>query len=83
MYAKATCSPNGKWIKQQLRQVLWVCDDHGLRVRFFLRDNGSCYSNDCDILLKAADIKTVRTPVQAPNANSHAERFVLSIKKEV
>jgi putative transposase len=24
----------------------------------------------------------VRTPLQAPNANSHAERFVLSIKRE-
>jgi transposase InsO family protein len=32
--------------------------------------------------LKSAGIKVVRTPLQAPNANSHAERFVLSVKRE-
>jgi len=80
--AKATFSPNSVWIKQQLRHTIWECEEQGLQVRFFLRDNDSCYSKDCDILLKSADIKTVRTPLQAPNANSHAERFVLSIKRE-
>jgi putative transposase len=29
-----------------------------------------------------AGIRVVQTPLQAPNANAHAERFVRSIKKE-
>ena len=80
--AKATFSPNSFWIKQQLRHAIWACEDQNITIKYFLRDNDSCYSNECDILLKSAGIKTVRTPLQAPNANSHAERFVLSIKKE-
>ena len=65
-----------------MRHTIWECEDQGLFIDFFLRDNDSCYSKDCDILLKSADIKTVRTPLQAPNANAHAERFILSIKRE-
>jgi len=33
-------------------------------------------------MLKIFDIKAIRTPFQSPNANSHAERFILSIKNE-
>jgi len=70
--AKATFSPNSFWIKQQLRHVIWACEDQNIKIKYFLRDNDSCYSNECDILLKSAGIKTVRTPLQAPNANDYA-----------
>ena len=33
-------------------------------------------------LLQEAGIRIVRTPLQAPNANAYAERFVRSIKEE-
>jgi len=82
IFARATISPNSRWLIQQLRHVLWQCDDDGIDAKYFLRDNGSCYSSDCDLFLKSANIKVVHTPLQAPNANSHAERFVLSIKRE-
>jgi putative transposase len=42
--AKATFSPNSAWIKQQLRHTIWECEDQGLSIDLFLRDNDSCYS---------------------------------------
>ena len=81
--ARTTLSPNSRWLVQQLRHVLWQCDDEGIEVKYFLRDNGSHYWHDCDLFLKeAAHIEVVRTPFEAPNANAHAERFVESIKRE-
>jgi hypothetical protein len=34
-------------------------------------------------LLGDAGVRVVQTPLQAPNANAHVERFVRSIKEEV
>ena len=34
-------------------------------------------------LLEDAGVHVVQTPIQAPNANAYAERFVRSIKQEV
>ena len=32
--------------------------------------------------MKSSGIDTIKTPYQAPNANAHSERYVLSCKKE-
>jgi putative transposase len=80
--ARATLSPNGNWLKQQIRHIIWECEDQGLRPRFFLRDNDACYPHDLAALLKASGVEEVRNPLHAPDCNAHAERFVLSIKSE-
>ena len=82
LLARATFSPNAQWLKQQARHVLWECEEQGIKPRFFLRDNDGCYSQDFDALLKAAGIEKVKTPFKAPNANSFAERWVLSLRVE-
>jgi len=61
---------------------MWACEDQGVKPRFFLRDNDMLYPEGMDTILKLSAVDTVRTPFQAPNANSHAERYVLSCKKE-
>ena len=35
-----------------------------------------------DVLLTSANIKIIRTPVQAPNANAHMERWVGTVRRE-
>lgn len=80
--SRATFSPTNQWLKQQTRHVLWACEDLGIEPRFFLRDNDMLYPEMMDAILKSSGVDTVKTPFQAPNANSHAERYVLSCKRE-
>ena len=79
--ARATFSPTNQWLKQQTRNVLWKCEDRGIKPRFFLRDNDSIYPKEMNMILKSSGVETVRTPFQAPNANAHAERYVLNCKE--
>ena len=79
--ARATFSPTNQWLKQQTRNVLWECEDQGIKPRFFLRDNDSLYPKEMNMILKSSGVETVRTPFQAPNANAHAERYVLNCKE--
>jgi putative transposase len=81
IWARATFSPTNQWLKQQTRHVLWECEEQGIEPRFFLRDNDQLYPEGMDSILKSSGVDTVKTPFQAPNANSHAERYVLSCKK--
>lgn len=82
IFAGATFSPTHQWLKQQTRHVMWECEGQGIGARFFLRDNDALYPEEMSKILKSSGIDTVKTPFQAPNANSHAERFVLNIKRE-
>jgi putative transposase len=82
LLARATFSPNGRWLKQQARHVLWECQDRGIKAHFFLHDNDACYSEGFDGLLKSAGLKPVKTPYQAPNANAFAERWIRSLREE-
>ncbi len=82
MVARATFSPKNQWLKQQIRHVLWECEDQGIEPRFFLRDNDQLYPEDMKGILSSSGIDTVKTPFRAPNANAHAERYVLSCKNE-
>jgi putative transposase len=79
---QATFSPTNQWLTQQIRHVLWACEDQSIQPRFFLRDNDMLYPEAMDSILKSSGVSTVKTPYQAPDANSHAERYVLSCKKE-
>jgi putative transposase len=80
--SRATFSPTNQWLKQQIRHVFWECEDQGIEPRFFLRDNDILYPKEMGAILKSSGVDTVKTSFQAPNANFHAERYVLSCKKE-
>lgn len=46
LLARATFSPTNQWLKQQIRHVLWICEDQGIKPRFFLCDNDMLYPRD-------------------------------------
>jgi hypothetical protein len=40
------------------------------------------YPEEMDSILKSSGVDTVKTPFEAPNANAHAERYVLNCKRD-
>ena len=80
--ADATFCPHSRWMAQMARNVLMECEDLGIKPRFTLHDRDGLFIHSFDHTLEAAGVGVIKTPFQAPNANSHAERWVLSVKRE-
>ncbi len=78
------CSPNptGAWTAQQARNLLMTLDDRQQPLRFLIHDRDAKFSGGFDHVFQSEGITVIRTPVQAPNANAYAERWVGSVRRE-
>src|SRR6266511_3931226 len=78
------CTPNptGAWVAQQARNLLMTLDDHQQPLCFLIHDRDAKFSGGCDHVFQSEGIAVIRTPVRAPNANAHAERWVGSVRRE-
>jgi putative transposase len=47
-----------------------------------VRDRDSKYSRDFDEVFRSDGIRVIGTPVRAPRANAHAERWVQTLRRE-
>jgi putative transposase len=81
-YFACTSKPDMEWMLQQARNFLMQLDDRGRQVRFLIHDRDAKFPRTFDALLATEDIKVIRTPVRAPNANAHMERWVGSVRRE-
>jgi hypothetical protein len=81
-FVACTSNPDTAWMLQQARNVLMELDDRGQRVRFLIHDRDTKFPRAFDALLASESIKVIRTPVRAPNANAHVERWVGSVRRE-
>jgi putative transposase len=80
--AGVTANPDGAWVTQQARNLLLVLEERGRRVRFLLRDRDTKFCRSFDDVFRSEGAEVVLTPVQAPNANAHAERWVRTVRAE-
>jgi putative transposase len=78
--AGCTTNPTGDWVTQQARNLSRDFADNGIRL--LIRDRDSKYSGSFDEVLRSEDIRIVKTPVRAPQANAIAERFVRTVRAE-
>ena len=81
-FAGATPNPSESFMAQIARNLTDVVDGFLRGHRFLICDLDSKFSEQFRRILGSAGVDVIRTPIQAPNCNAYAERFVLSIKAE-
>jgi len=81
-YVACTSKPNRAWMLQQARNLLMELDDRDRQARFLIHDRDTKFPRAFDALLASENVQVVRTPIQAPNANAHIERWVGSVRRE-
>ena len=81
-YVACTSNPDTVWMLQQARNVMMELDDRDRQVRFLIHDRDAKFPGAFDALLASEEIEVIRTPVRAPNANAHMERWVGSVRRE-
>ncbi len=81
-FAGCTAHPNGVWVEQQARQIMWELADRELPLRFLIRDNDQKFTEAFDTVFRSHGIDVIPTPVRAPNANAFMERWIRSAREE-
>jgi putative transposase len=79
--AGVTSNPDGAWVTQQACNLFLATAD-GLRLRVVLRDRDAKFCHGFDEVFRAEGAEVVVTPVQAPNANAFAERWIRTVRAE-
>jgi putative transposase len=79
--AGVTANPAGTWVAQQARNLLLELGERR-RVRFVLHDRDAKFCRAFDDVFRSEDAEVVLTPVQAPNANAFAERWIGTVRAE-
>jgi putative transposase len=80
--AGVTANPNAAWVTQQARNLLQLLEQQGRRVRFLIRDRDAKFCGGFDDVFGSEGAEVLVAPVQAPNANAHAERWVRTVRSE-
>jgi transposase InsO family protein len=81
-YFACTSKPDTSWMTQQARNLLMDLDECSQRPRFMIHDRDTKFSRAFDSIFRSEGIGIIRTPIQAPNANAYAERWVGSVRRE-
>jgi putative transposase len=80
--AGCTAHPDAEWVTQQARQVTWTLTDRSQPIRVLVRDRDRKFTASFDAVFEAQGARIVRTPIQTPEANGIAERFVRTARSE-
>ncbi|MGB5759561.1 MAG: integrase core domain-containing protein [Acidimicrobiales bacterium] len=82
-YAGLTPNPTGAWTTQAARNLFLRHSTQLDGARALVRDRGSQFVDTFDEIFRTEGLKILRTPVRTPVANSFAERWIGSIRREL
>jgi len=82
--AGVTDHPNGAWVVQRARErsIEMESLEGAIAPRFLVRDRDSKFTRAFDDVFVCDGIQVIQTPIQAPNANAFAERWVRTVRQE-
>jgi putative transposase len=72
-----TSHPTATWTLQQFREAI----DNSQDYRFLIHDRDSIYSEELDLAVRAMGVRILKTPFRSPQANSHCERLIGSLRR--
>jgi transposase InsO family protein len=83
IYAGATANPTGAWTSQAARNLFLAHADQLASSRALVRDRGSQFIGTFDEIFRTEGLSILKTPVRTLVANSFAERWIGTIRREL
>jgi putative transposase len=77
IHINITSHPTATWTLQQFREAI----DNEQNYRFLIHDRDSIYSEELDLAVRAMGVRILKTPFRSPQANSHCERLIGSLRR--
>ncbi|MDQ6878816.1 MAG: transposase [Candidatus Dormibacteraeota bacterium] len=67
---------------QQARNLSWKLDEEGIELSVVIHDRDKKFAPKADAVFKSEGARVILTPIRAPTANAHVERWVGSCRRE-
>ncbi len=82
-FAGVTANPTGAWTTQAARNLFLRHHDRLAGTRALIQDRGSPFIDTFDEIFRTEALKILKTPVHTPVANTFAERWIGSTRREL
>src|SRR5215831_1030727 len=82
LVAGRTARPTADRVRQPARDLVRRLGDDGVRPTLLVRDRDATVTRAVDGAFRSEGVRAARTPVRAPRANAHAERWVGTARRE-
>ena len=77
-----TANPVGEWVTQQARNLSVLVSERSRAFKFLVRDRDTKFTAGFDEVFRSEGTRVIKTPVRSPRANTFAERFVGTARRE-
>ncbi len=77
-----TAQPDSVWVTQQARNLAWQLEEDGIKLSLLIHDHDRKFPGSFDRIFESEGGRVMLTPLMAPRANAHAERWIGSCRLE-